>query len=143
MKSKLNLLAILFALTTLTFLSCQKKQNEEIKLLLPTEVIDPGASSQNIKPVWEGITIEMPDYIKDFADVSDRWCFIGAYENNPNENIRENGAVWWAGYHNTYFTIDVKNKIALVYLSQLYPTVDKERFEFYRLFEKEVYSLVK
>ncbi|WP_340114057.1 serine hydrolase domain-containing protein [Maribellus mangrovi] len=97
----------------------------------------------DVSVVWEGITDYMPDYIKDFCDVSDRWCFIGAYENNPEENIRANGAVWWAGVQNTYFTIDLKNKVALVFMSQLYPTVDKERFEFYRLLEKEVYQTLK
>jgi hypothetical protein len=42
MKFKLNFLAVLFALTILAFLSCQRKQNEEIKVLVPSEIVDLG-----------------------------------------------------------------------------------------------------
>jgi hypothetical protein len=97
----------------------------------------------DVSLVWEGITNDMPDYITSFCDTADRWSFIGAYENNPTDNIRENGAVWWCGIHNSYFTIDVKNNIALVFMSQIDPIIDKERFNFYRLFEKEVYQTIK
>ncbi len=98
---------------------------------------------KNIELVWEGVNNDMPVHLLDFLDESDRWCFIGAYENNEKEHVREKGAVWWCGIYNTYFTIDMKNKLAVVYLSQLFPTVDKERYSFYRLFEKEVYGLMK
>jgi len=131
----------------LKFLQCLLNHGKyEGGRILKKETVDMMLNDQlpsNVSVVWEGITDDMPDYIKDFCDVSDRWCFIGAYENNPEENIRANGAVWWAGVQNTYFTIDPKNKVALVFMSQIYPTVDKERFEFYRLFEKEVYQTLK
>ncbi|MCY1720816.1 serine hydrolase [Prolixibacteraceae bacterium Z1-6] len=97
----------------------------------------------DISIIWEGYSDDAPKYIKDFVDISDGWCFIGDYEKNPNEDVRAEGAVWWGGIHNTYFTLDVKNNIALVFMSQIFPTVDKERFEFYRLFEKEIYQTIK
>lgn len=111
-------------------------KKETVKMMLADQL------PPDISLVWEGVNDNLPDYIKDFADLKDRWCFIGAYENNPGEKVRANGAVWWCGIHNTYFTVDVKNNIALVFMSQIFPMDDKERFEFYRLFEKEVYQTI-
>ena len=130
----------------LTFLKCilnygkynggRILKKETVEMMLQDQL------PQNIKLIWEGANNNLPAHVSDFLDESDRWSFIGAYENNEKENIRDKGAVWWCGIYNTYFTIDIQNKFAVVYLSQLFPTVDKERYNFYRLFEKEVYSLM-
>ena len=49
------------------------------------------------------------------------------------------GSVYWAGYANSYYTLDVENQVAIVYFTQFLPFNDKESFDFYRLFEMEVY----
>lgn len=53
---------------------------------------------------------------------------------------RPEGAAYWGGLANSYYTIDKKNRIAIVYFSQFFPFNDKECYDFYRLFEKKVYN---
>lgn len=77
-----------------------------------------------------------------FPDNADRWGLAWAIEANEKETVRPLGAVYWAGAANSYFTLDVKNKLAIVYFTQLFPFNDKESFNFYKLFEKEVYAAV-
>ena len=79
----------------------------------------------------------------DFGDPNDRWGLAWAIEANPDEKVRPLGAVYWAGAANSYYTLDVKNKIAVVYFTQFFPFMDKESFDFYRLFENQVYPKVK
>lgn len=78
-----------------------------------------------------------------FGDNADRWGLAWAIEANKKEKARPLGAVYWAGAANSYYTLDVPNKIAIVYFTQFFPFNDKESFEFYRLFEREVYASVK
>lgn len=75
-----------------------------------------------------------------FADESDRWGLAWAIEANQNELIRPINTVYWAGAANSYFSLDVENQIAIVYFTQFLPFNDKESFDFYKLFEKEVYA---
>ena len=76
----------------------------------------------------------------EFANESDRWGLAWAIEANKNESTRPLGSVYWAGAANSYYTLDVENQIAIVYFTQYLPFNDKESFDFYRLFEKEVYA---
>lgn len=78
-----------------------------------------------------------------FGDNADRWGLAWAIEANKNEKVRPLGAVYWAGGANSYYTLDVPNKIAIVYFTQFFPFMDKESFDFYKLFEKEIYASVK
>lgn len=75
-----------------------------------------------------------------FSDESDRWGLAWAIEANKSELIRPFGSVYWAGAANSYYTLDVENKVAIVYFTQYFPFNDKVSFDFYRLFEKEVYK---
>ncbi len=75
-----------------------------------------------------------------FQDESDKHGLAWAIEDSDDETIRSKGAAYWAGIGNSYYTIDKKNGIAVVYFTQFLPFNDKESFDFYRLFEKEVYS---
>lgn len=75
-----------------------------------------------------------------FCDESDRWGLAWAIEANKNELIRPIGSVYWAGAANSYYTLDVKNQVAVVYFTQYLPFNDKESFDFYKLFEEEVYQ---
>jgi len=70
---------------------------------------------------------------------NDRWGLAWAIEKDENE-IRPVNSVYWAGAANSYFTLDVENKIALVYFSNYFPFNDKEAYDFYKLYEKEVYT---
>lgn len=76
----------------------------------------------------------------DFADNNDTHSFAWAIENNDNELVRPKGVGYWAGFMNSYFTIDKKNGLAIIYFTQILPFNDKESFDFFRLYEKEVYT---
>ena len=57
-----------------------------------------------------------------FFDSYDNWTLAWAYE--ENSNIRPLGTAYWAGFFNTYFTIDFKNEFALIYMTQILPFND-------------------
>lgn len=78
-----------------------------------------------------------------FFDESDLFGLAWAIENSDDEYVRNKGAVYWAGSANTYFTLDKDKGVALVYFTQFFPLNDKVSYEFYRLFEKAVYSGLK
>lgn len=71
--------------------------------------------------------------------INDRWGLAWAIEKDENE-IRPINSVFWAGAANSYFTLDVENKIAIVYFSNYFPFNDKEAYDFYKLYENEVYK---
>jgi methyl acetate hydrolase len=73
---------------------------------------------------------------------NDRWGF-GWYIERDENDIRPVNSVYWAGAANSYYTLDVKNKIAIVYFSNYFPFNDKEAYDFYKLYEKEVYKEIK
>jgi len=70
---------------------------------------------------------------------NDRWGLAWAIEKDENE-IRPVNSVYWAGGANSYFTLDVENKIAIVYFSNYFPFNDKEAYDFYKLYENEVFK---
>jgi CubicO group peptidase (beta-lactamase class C family) len=70
---------------------------------------------------------------------NDRWGLAWAIEKDENE-IRPVNSVYWGGAANSYFTLDPENKIAIVYFSNYFPFNDKEAYDFYKLYEKEVYT---
>ena len=69
---------------------------------------------------------------------NDRWGFGWYIESDENSN-RPVNSVYWGGV-NTYYTLDPQNKIAIVYFSNYFPANDKESYDFYKLYEKEVYT---
>lgn len=72
---------------------------------------------------------------------NDRWGFGWYIERDENSN-RPVNSVYWGGV-NTYYTLDPQNKIAIVYFSNYFPANDKESFDFYKLYEKEVFKEIK
>jgi len=70
---------------------------------------------------------------------NDRWGLAWAIEMDDNE-IHPINSVYWAGAANSYFTLDLENKIAIVYFSNYFPFNDKEAYDFYKLYENEVYK---
>lgn len=70
---------------------------------------------------------------------NDRWGF-GWYIESDENSIRPVNSVYWGGAANSYFTLDPQNKIALVYFSNYFPANDKESYDFYKLYEKEVFT---
>jgi len=63
-----------------------------------------------------------------------------AIEDSKDELVRSKGSVYWGGAANTYFSLDREKDVAIVYFTNIFPTFDKETFDFYRLFEEEVYD---
>ncbi len=70
---------------------------------------------------------------------NDRWGLAWAIEKDEND-IRPVNSVYWAGAANSYFTLDVENKIAIVYFSNYFPANDKDAYDFYKLYENEVFK---
>ena len=71
---------------------------------------------------------------------NDLWGLAFALENNPKEKIRPQGTGYWGGIWNSYYSIDHKNKIAIVYFSQFKPFNDKGAYGLYKLFETIIYK---
>ena len=76
------------------------------------------------------------------AVFNDRWGFGWFIENNEND-IRPVNSVYWSGAVNSYYTLDIQNKIAVVYFSNYFPENDKESYDFYKLYEKITYTEIK
>lgn len=70
---------------------------------------------------------------------NDSWG-IGWYIEKDSNAIRPVNSVYWSGAANSYYTLDPVNKIAIVYFSNYFPANDKEAYDFYKLYEKEVYK---
>lgn len=73
---------------------------------------------------------------------NDTWG-IGWYIESDEDDIRPVNSVYWAGAANSYFTIDLESKIAIVYFSNYFPANDKEGYDFYKLYEKEEFAEIK
>ena len=73
-----------------------------------------------------------------FFDSYDNWTLAWAYE--ENSTIRPYGTGYWAGFYNTYFTIDFENEFALVCMTQILPINDMESYNLFTSFEKMIYN---
>ena len=73
-----------------------------------------------------------------FFYILDNWTLAWAYEENSIS--RPYGTAYWAGFFNTYFTIDFKNEFALVYMTQILPFNDIESYNLFTSFERLVYE---
>jgi methyl acetate hydrolase len=78
---------------------------------------------------------------RDFRN--DRWGFSWGLEGNNPDGLRSKGAAFWAGIFNSYFTLDRKQGVIVVYYSQFLPFSDPDAYGLYRVFEKEVYLQTK
>ena len=74
----------------------------------------------------------------DFFDNYDNWTLAWAYEENSIN--RPIGTGYWAGFFNTYFTIDFKNEFALVYMTQILPFNDIHSYNLFTAYERLVYK---
>ena len=105
--------------------------------LMNTPQLDKFKTTHRYVPVWNVDTKARGD--KDnFFDSYDNWTLAWAYE--ENSTIRPNGTGYWAGFYNTYFTIDFENEFALVYMSQILPFNDMESYNLFTSFEKYIYN---
>jgi CubicO group peptidase (beta-lactamase class C family) len=71
---------------------------------------------------------------------SDYWGIGWAVSSGKEDFFLPAGAVYWAGWANTYFGLDPKSKTAVVYFSNIYPHIDREVFGLFNLFGREVYA---
>ena len=76
-----------------------------------------------------------------FFDSYDNWTLAWAYEENSIN--RPVGTGYWAGFFNTYFTIDFKNEFALVYMTQILPFNDIHSYNLFTAYERVVYKNLK
>ena len=70
---------------------------------------------------------------------NDSWG-IGWFIELDENDIRPVNSVYWSGAANSYYTLDIENKIAIVYFSNYFPANDKEAYDFYKLYENEVFK---
>ena len=70
----------------------------------------------------------------------DRWGLGWALDSEDEQGCRSPGTAYWAGIFNSYFTLDRKKGIAVLYFSQFLPFDDNEAYKIYRTFESEVYK---
>ncbi len=130
----------------LAFLKCLLKDGEyDNGRILKAETVK--MMFENQLPANQNLVYDIPEgnlisSTGDFPDESDKHGLAWAIEDNDDETVRPKGAAYWAGIGNSYFTIDKKNKLAVVYFTQFLPFNDKESYDFYRLYEKEVYSRI-
>jgi len=73
-----------------------------------------------------------------FFDNFDNWTLAWGYE--ENSKIRPKGTSYWAGFYNTYFTIDYQNGFALLHFTQILPFNDRESYNLFTDFERLVYK---
>ena len=85
----------------------------------------------------------LPANVGQAPDETDVYGLAWAIENSEDEMVRTRGSAYWAGIANSYYTVDKKNGVAIVYFTQFLPFNDIESYDFYRQFENEVFSEVK
>ena len=73
-----------------------------------------------------------------FFDSYDNWTLACTYE--ENSVVRPRGTAYWAGFFNTYFTIDFENEFALVYVTQILSFNDMNSYNLFTYFERIVYD---
>ena len=74
---------------------------------------------------------------------SDTHGLAWAIEDSEDELLRSKGSAYWSGLANSYYSLDKEKDVAIVYFTNFFPYADKETVDFYRLFEKEVYTSLK
>ena len=85
----------------------------------------------------------LPPTVGQFPDETDLFSLAWALENSADEAMRAPGTAYWAGIANSFYSLDPTTGVAVVYFTQFLPFNDKETYDFYRLYEKEVYAGVK
>lgn len=85
----------------------------------------------------------LPPTVGQFPDETDLFSLAWALENSADEAMRAPGTAYWAGIANSFYSLDPTTCVAVVYFTQFLPFNDKETYDFYRLYEKEVYAGVK
>ena len=130
----------------LTFLKCILNDGKyDGGQLLKPETVE--SLFKNQLPIGLNIEHNIPKdglpNTEQYSDEADTYGLAWAIENNKNELLRSKGSGYWSGIANSYYSIDPKKGVAIVYFTQFFPFKDKETYDFYRLFEKEVYSSLK
>jgi CubicO group peptidase (beta-lactamase class C family) len=128
----------------LTFLEClmndgkyhggQILKPETVDLMFKDQLTD------DLSINWDIPESGLPETMGHFPDESDTYGLAWAIEDSEDELVRTKGSVYWSGIANSYYTLDKSKGIAVVYFTQFLPFNDKVSYDFYRLFEKEVYS---
>lgn len=92
---------------------------------------------------WEAVEskiVSTDNTTYSFLDSKDNFSLAWAIESNPEESIRPQGAGYWAGIFNSYYTIDPEKELALVYFTQYLPFNDEASFSLYKAFEEQIYT---
>lgn len=90
--------------------------------------------SENQLP--NGLTLNLSGELTD----SDTHGLAWAIEDSEDEMLRSKGSGYWGGAANSFYSLDKKKDVAIVYFTNFFPWMDTETYDFYRLYEKEVYE---
>ena len=82
----------------------------------------------------------LPANVGRAPDETDSYSLSWAIEASEDELVRTKGTGYWAGIANSYYMIDKQKGIAIVYFTQFLPFNDKVSYDFFRLYENEVYA---
>ncbi|MEC9043380.1 MAG: serine hydrolase domain-containing protein [Verrucomicrobiota bacterium] len=120
-------------------------QLEEVRIL-KEDTVDTMFQDHLPKEIYIGMT-EAPEEHSwsnngEFCEgmAGDRWGLGWALDSEDEQGCRSPGTAYWAGIFNSYFTLDRKKGIAVLYFSQFLPFDDNEAYKIYRTFESEVYK---
>jgi methyl acetate hydrolase len=102
---------------------------------------------------YEGGQILKPETIKSLSinhlpnnltinPQGDKHGLAWAIEDSSDEIIRSKGTGYWGGLANSFYSIDNKKDVAIVYFTNFFPFGDEETSNFYKLFEQEVYKKI-
>ncbi|MCP4833442.1 MAG: beta-lactamase family protein [Phycisphaera sp.] len=129
-----------------TFLGCLLNGGERNGVrILERALVD----EMMIDQLPEGIRIsglpasEIDPARRSFMDQDgDGFSFGWAIETNGSDGLRPEGVGYWSGAHNTYYTLDRENGVAIVFFSQMQPFDDIDSYPLYRLWEDEIYRVL-
>lgn len=126
----------------LTFLRCMLNEGKYDKgqLLKPETValLFTDQLPEGINLSYELTDESVSSSASGFRDETDTYGLAWALESNADETVRSQGAAYWAGIANSYYTVDREKGVAVAYFTQFLPFNDKESYGFYRLFEQQI-----
>ncbi len=78
-----------------------------------------------------------------FPGISLKWGFGHMINMQAGPEGRSAGSLTWGGLLNTYYWIDLKSRIAAVFMTQVLPFADNRTLRIYRQFERGIYGTMK
>jgi CubicO group peptidase (beta-lactamase class C family) len=113
-----------------------------------TQLVEPETVDQMVVNNMGNLRVELlrtaiPAYSNDaefFPGVPKSWGLTFQINDEPAPTGRPAGGLMWAGLANSFYWIDLQNKLAGCYISQIVPFVDARSYQLYHDVETAVYQ---